>query len=78
MEGKYSNYFQVGYNSIEFVLDFGQYYPDNEASRMHSRIIAAPVYARALLEALQSAVEGYEKKHGRIAHESAAQSEDGE
>jgi len=24
LEGRYANYFQVGHNAVEFVLDFGQ------------------------------------------------------
>jgi len=28
IEGRYANYFKVGHNAFEFVLDFGQYYPE--------------------------------------------------
>ncbi len=29
LTGQYANYYQVGHNAFEFVLDFGQYYPEN-------------------------------------------------
>jgi len=34
---------------------------------MHSRIIAAPVYAKALLGLLATAIGEYESSHGTIA-----------
>lgn len=66
VEGRYSNYFQVGHNRVEFLLDFGQLYPESEHASMHTRIVTSPVYARALLETLQGAVEQYESRHGAI------------
>ena len=51
VEGRYANYFKIGYNAFEFVIDFGQLYPEGEPgdkkARFHTRIITAPVYARA-------------------------------
>ena len=38
LEGKYANYFKVGHNAFEFVLDFGQYYPANGEAQFHTRI----------------------------------------
>lgn len=65
-EGRYSNYFKIGHNTVEFLIDFGQYYPEGEPVRMHTRIITSPVYAKALLDTLQSAVAQYEERHGII------------
>ncbi len=31
LEGRYANYFKVGYNAFEFLLDFGQFYPEAKA-----------------------------------------------
>ena len=64
--GHYSNYFKVGYNSAEFIVDFGQFYAETEAESMHTRIVTAPVYAKALIGVLQSAVAAYEEKYGSI------------
>jgi hypothetical protein len=65
LEGKYANYFKVGYNAFEFVIDFGQLYPENETgtkkAQIHTRIVTAPVYAKALLETLQTSIAQYEQ-----------------
>jgi len=63
-EGRYSNYFKVGHNAFEFVLDFGQFYPENGDPRLHTRIITSPIYARALLETLQESIARYEQAFG--------------
>lgn len=59
-EGKYANYFEVGHNAFEFVLDFGQSYVDGKNVHFHSRIVTSPIYAKALLETLRRSVEQYE------------------
>ena len=30
LEGRYSNYFKVGHNAFEFVIDFSQFYTESE------------------------------------------------
>lgn len=66
LEGRYANYFEVGHNACEFIFDFGQYHPENEGARMHTRIVTGPVYARLLAELLKDAVERFEAEHGAI------------
>jgi hypothetical protein len=66
LQGRYANYFTVGHNVFEFVLDFGQFYPQGEAPQLHTRIVTAPSYARALLETLRESVEQYEETFGPI------------
>ena len=44
-EGRYANYFKIGHNAFEFVLDFGQLYPENGQEQIHTRIITSPIYA---------------------------------
>jgi hypothetical protein len=66
IEGRYANYFKVGHNAVEFVLDFGQFFPDNDQPYLHTRIVTSPVYARALLQTLRSAVAQYEGQFGPI------------
>jgi hypothetical protein len=61
LEGKYVNYFKVGHNAFEFVLDFGQSYLENEAPQIHTRIVTSPAYAKALLETLRESLAQYEK-----------------
>jgi hypothetical protein len=64
--GSYANYLVVGHNAFEFVLDFGQSYEGSENVRVHTRIVTAPVYARAMLETLQAAVDQFESTHGPV------------
>jgi hypothetical protein len=66
LEGRYANYFEVGYNAFEFLLDFGQYFPEGGNSRPHTRIITTPGYARALLKTLKESIEQYEQNFGLI------------
>jgi Protein of unknown function (DUF3467) len=66
LEGRYANYFKVGYNAFEFVLDFGQYYTEDEGAQLHTRIVTGPSYAKALLEFLQDCIDKYELDFGVI------------
>lgn len=65
-EARYANYFHVGHNAFEVMLEFGQYYEGASQPRMHTRIVAAPVYAKALLNLLESAIAEYEQTFGQI------------
>jgi hypothetical protein len=64
-EGKYSNYFKVGYTQLEFLLDFGQAYEGTRAL-CQTRIVTSPPYAKALADLLNKTVSEYEKAHGTI------------
>lgn len=66
-EARYANYFHVGLNAFEVILEFGQHYEGANQPRMHTRIIAAPVYAKALLGLLTTAIGEYENSYGAIA-----------
>lgn len=71
LRGRYANHFAIGHNPFEFVLDFGQHYPetrfpDPATARLHTRIIIVPVYARALLELLRDSVTRHEALFGPI------------
>jgi hypothetical protein len=70
-EGKYTNFFTVGFNSVEFVLDFGQAYDDSARELRHTRIVTTPAYAQALAELLIQSLTAYEQAHGRIPRLSA-------
>lgn len=61
LEGKYVNYFKVGHNAFEFVIDFGQSYVENPEPQMHTRIVTSPAYAKAFLETLQESIVRYER-----------------
>jgi hypothetical protein len=64
--GRYANYFEIGHNAYEFILDFGQMYQCNEVTGFHTRIITSPVYARSLLISLKESISNYEQNFGKI------------
>ncbi len=64
LEGRYANYFEVGHNAFEFILDFGQLYAGGEEHQLHTRIITNPAYAKALLKTLRTSVHQYEQSYG--------------
>ncbi len=66
IEGRYTNYFQVGHNAVEFLLDFGQSNFGDKQARYHTRIVTSPVYAKVLLMTLQGSIERYEQSFGAI------------
>jgi hypothetical protein len=66
LQGRYANYFKVGHNAFEFVVDFGQYYGDDESLQLHTRIVTSPAYAKRLLNTLQEAVVKHETQFGTI------------
>ena len=66
IEGRYANYFKIGHNPFEFVLNFGQFYPESEKAELCTSIVTSPVYAKALLETLRESIEQYEKTLGAI------------
>ncbi len=69
LEGRYANYFKIGYNAFEFVLDFGQLYNGHKKPQLYSRIITNPASVKNLLSLLRESVEGYEQSFGAIADE---------
>jgi hypothetical protein len=68
-EGKYANYFVIGHNAFEFVLDFGQKYSSGVEERIHTRIVTGPSYAKELLRVLEQSIAQYERSFGWIDHE---------
>jgi hypothetical protein len=62
-EGRYANYFQIGFNGYEFIIDFGQKYPPS-AERIHTRIVTSPALARNLREVLDNSLRSHEQQHG--------------
>lgn len=69
LEGQYANYFKVGHNAYEFVIDFGQYYPETDQAELYTRIITNPKYAKSLIETLRESIMRYERNFGTIKDE---------
>lgn len=57
LEGRYANYFKVGFNDYEVILDFGQHHGEEEAM-MHTRIIINRAYMEALISMLKDTAGG--------------------
>ena len=65
-EGRYSNFFKIGYTAFEFLLDFGQVYMESGADNVHTRIVTAAPYAKALAELLIQTLKDFETKYGQM------------
>ncbi len=69
LEGKYANYFRIGFNSLEFIVDFGQYDSESDQAELYTRIITGPSHAKMLHETLQDSIRKYEAIYGAISIE---------
>ncbi|HEY7306768.1 MAG TPA: DUF3467 domain-containing protein [Bryobacteraceae bacterium] len=56
-EGRYANFFQVGHNAFEFLLEFGQ-----QDRGIHTRIYVSPQYARVLSDLLLETLRQHERE----------------
>ena len=65
-EGRYANYFKVGHNAFEFVIDFSQFYSESAKAEFCTRIITPPIYAKTLLKTLRESIDRYEQAFGVI------------
>jgi hypothetical protein len=63
---RYANWFVVGQNAFEFVLEFGQQYDDRAAALVHTRIATSPGYAKTLARLLADALAAHERANGVI------------
>lgn len=71
-EGRYANYFEIGHNAFEFLLDLGQLGRDAEPARVYLRVITSPDGARELCELLNDALVKYRRSFGAIRREDEA------
>jgi hypothetical protein len=70
LEARYANYFKIGHNAFELIIDCGQCYADNEQPRVNIRIVTSPAYGKLLLKTLTYSLQEYEKAYGRIGESS--------
>jgi Protein of unknown function (DUF3467) len=66
VEGRYANYFKIGFNAFELIIDFGQCYAEDEEAQLHTRIITNPKYGKELLITLRGSLEEFEATYGCI------------
>ena len=62
----YANYFEVGHNAFEFLLDAGQVEPQSGQVQLLSRIATSPVHAKLLARLLTQSIEQFERAHHEI------------
>ena len=66
----YVNYFELGQNPFEFLIDLGQYHPgvtDGAGSiGIHTRLVLTPPYAKMLSDLLLRSVQEHEREYGAI------------
>ena len=60
------NYFEVGHNACEFVLDLGQFDVGTTQSIFSVRIVTGPTYAKLLAKMLLKSVQRFEETYGAI------------
>jgi Protein of unknown function (DUF3467) len=65
-EVRYVNYFNVGYNAFEVVVEFGQSYEGHVTPLWLTRMVTTPAYAKRLLLLLDDSLHGYEQRFGTI------------
>ena len=59
-DAKYANYFEVGHNAFEFLIDFAHDEGQDDGPVCHTRIITNPASARTLLDLLRRSIEQYD------------------
>lgn len=62
----YANYFEVGHNAFEFLLDAGQVEPQSGEIQLLSRIAVSPVHAKLLAQMLAQSIDQFERAHHDI------------
>ncbi len=65
-EGVYANLAMLLFSPNEFILDFARMMPAMQKAKVLSRVIMAPMNAKALLKALTENIKKYEDKFGEI------------
>jgi len=64
-ERRYANHLGVGFNRLEFLLDFAQAY-EGRGEVTHTRLVAAPAHVKQFAALMQGCLTDYEKRYGPI------------
>jgi len=65
-QGMYCNLVLINHSDSEFVLDFAFLQPGAPQARVRARILSSPRHTKRLLRALESNVQRYEERFGKI------------
>jgi hypothetical protein len=63
-EGRYANFFQIGHNAFEFLIEFGQH--ESGDSAIHTRIYVSPQHAQMLANLMLDTLQQHERIFGKI------------
>lgn len=63
---RYANYFEIGHNAFEFIIEFGQFHEEADEATCHTRIVLNPLQASNLLQLLGESLERYKAAFGEI------------
>ncbi|PIS40880.1 MAG: DUF3467 domain-containing protein [Candidatus Kerfeldbacteria bacterium CG08_land_8_20_14_0_20_43_14] len=66
MKGVYANMMSVSHSKEEFLLDFLNVYPLQQAGIATSRVIVSPGHMKRIVNALQDNLKKYEASFGKI------------
>lgn len=64
-ERRYANHLRVGFNRLEFLLDFAHAYEDSEEV-VHAQLVAAPAHVKQFAALMQGCIGDYEARYGVI------------
>jgi hypothetical protein len=65
-QGTYCNLVLINHSDTEFVLDFAFLQPASPQARVRARILSSPRHTKRLLRALESNLQRYEERFGKI------------
>lgn len=65
-ERRYANHLGIGFNRLEFLLDFAQAYAGRD-ELTHTRLVAAPAHVKQFAALMQGCLADYERRYGPIA-----------
>ena len=65
-QGAYCNLVLINHSDSEFVLDFAFLQPGAPQARVRARILSSPKHTKRLLRALESNIERFEERFGKI------------
>jgi len=66
LRGRYTNYFEIRYTASEFLLDFGEHYPETEPPYRHTRVVTSSESAQMLCDLLTEALKRQKEELGRM------------
>ena len=64
-ERRYANHLGIGFNRLEFLLDFAQAY-EGRGELTHTRLVAAPAHVKQFAALMLGCLADYEERYGPI------------